>query len=109
MKGLEHLSCEKRLRELGLFSLKKRRLRDNLTNVYKYLKGGCKEGRARLFSVVPRGSGHKLKYRTFLLNKRKHSFILRVIEHWPRLPGEVESLTLGIFRSHLDMVLGNWF
>jgi len=61
MRSLEYLCYKQRLRDLGLFSLEKRRLRGHLHNTFKYLNGGSQVDGARIFALLPgdrtRGKG----------------------------------------------------
>jgi len=50
VRGLENLSYKERLRELGLFSLVKRRLREDLIVVLPYIKRAYRKDGDNLFS-----------------------------------------------------------
>jgi len=87
-----------------------RRVRGDLINVYKYLKSGCQDDGAKLFSVVPsnrtRGNGHKVEHWMFRLSMTKNFFPLRVTEPWNRLPSEVVDFPfVEIFKTRPDKAL----
>jgi len=110
--GLEHISCEERLRQLGLFSLEKSRLRGDLIVAFQYLMRACKKAGEGLFTRAwndkTQGNGFKLKEGRFTLHIRKKFFTMRLVRHWDRLPREAVAVpALAVFKARLDGALRN--
>ncbi|KAJ7405695.1 hypothetical protein WISP_137973 [Willisornis vidua] len=110
VKSLEHKSDEQ-LRELGVFSLEKRRLiRDDIT-LYSYLKGGCSRVRVGLFlQGISDGTRDDLKLhqRRFRLDCMKIFVTERVVGYCNSLPRELMALSsMKVFKECVDVVLGD--
>jgi len=82
---MERLSNEERLRELGLFSLEKRRLQADLLAAFQHMKRAYRKAGAghftRACSDRTRGNGYKLKEGRFRLDTRKKFFTVRVVRY----------------------------
>jgi len=93
IRGMEHLSCEERLRGLGLFSLQKRRIQVDLIAAFQYLKRSYKKDGHRFFSRTcsdrTRGNGFELKEGRFRLDIKKKFSTMRVVRHWKKLPRQM--------------------
>jgi len=112
IRGLEHLSYEDRLRQLGLFSLEKRWLQGDLRAAFQYLKWAYRRDGENTFNRAccdrTRSNGFKLGVGGFRLDRRKKFFTMRVVKHWRRLPREVvEAPSLEIFKARLDRAVSN--
>jgi len=90
IRAMEHPSYEEaRLRELELFSLEKRRLREDLLADFQCLKEAYKKAEEGLFTRASSdrtsSNGFKVKDVRFRLDIRKTLFTMRVVRHWTRL------------------------
>ena len=104
--NIRNKSYENRLKQMNLFSLKKRRLRGDLIQVFKVLKGIDNVKAENLFTLntnQTRNNGLKLTGRRFNLEVGRNNFANRVVNEWNKLPAEaVECNTVRSFKIQLD-------
>ena len=90
LPGLGGMPYEDRLRELGLFSLERRRMRGDLIEVYKMLRGIHRVDSERLFPragmVATRGHRFRVLGSRYRGDVRGKFFTQRVVGAWNRLP-----------------------
>ncbi len=90
VRGLRHVPCEERLRQLNLFSLGCRRLRVDLILAFNIFKGEVDISPSNFFLRPPRaglrGHTYRLLQGPNRLRCRSGAFSVRVVKYWNGLP-----------------------
>ena len=107
---LRDLSYEERLKECGLTTLERRRLREDQIEVFKILNGYENIDRNMFFSLKKdsRTRGHEVKLikDQCRLDIRKHSFSQRTINEWNKLSTDcVTASSVNMFKNKVDTYL----
>jgi ribonuclease P/MRP protein subunit RPP40 len=104
--GFAKYSYEKRLAILGMTTLETRRVRGDIIEVFKILKGFDEVNSSKFFELADtrcRGNSLKLHKERFNRNLGKFTFSNRIVNAWNRLPEEVVSCdTVNNFKIKLD-------
>ena len=114
--GLSDLSYEQRLRKLKLPTLKYRRHRGDMIEIYKIVSGKYDNQASNFIKLRKdhvqrdqgRGNSKKLLVQRPKLNTRKYSFSVRSASVWNSLPEEVVcAKSLNSFKNRLDKFWNN--
>jgi ribonucleases P/MRP protein subunit RPP40 len=105
--GLHNLSYYDRLIECSLLPLEKRRLRGDLIQTFKFMKGFDRVDYNKFFTLnsTNRTRGHSLKLgkSRSRLDIRRNFFSQRVVDSWNRLPQNViDATSVNSFKNNLD-------
>ena len=106
--GLKSLSYEQRLQVLGIPSLERRRLEQDLVTFYKIVSGSFKTNlQSCIKDSTSQCRGHRFKKAVIgaKIDIFKHSFIPRCIPIWNSLPNEIVSASnASSFANQLGLV-----
>ena len=117
LRGLQHLPYKDRLRELGLFSLEKRRLRGDLIAAFQDLQGASKQEGRQLLERADNsrtwGNGVKLKEGRLRWDVRGKFFAMRVGRCWNSCPERLwmPRPSVEVLKARLDGAVGSlgWY
>ena len=106
VESVKHPSYEDRLKKLGIPTLKYRRLKGDLIEVFKIMTTKDNHGNCTLTphkDLVTRGNRYKLYQKHVNYDLRKYFFANRIITTWNSLPeNDVSSTSINMFKNRLD-------